>query len=59
MTKSSYCNFGNCVEVELDGEYVVVRDDGHDTVVFTHDEWEAFIQGVKQGEFDLAQLNGE
>ena len=58
MTKSSYCNFGNCVEVELDGEYVVVGD-GHDTVTFTHDEWEAFIQGVKQGEFDVSRMRGE
>jgi Domain of unknown function (DUF397) len=55
---SSFCNFGNCVEVgqALDGS-VVVRDskdaDGL-LLAFTREEWLAFVQGVKVGEFDLA-----
>ncbi|WP_307834821.1 DUF397 domain-containing protein [Paractinoplanes lichenicola] len=48
---------GNCVEVaeNLDG-IVALRDtkdrDGG-TLIFTHAEWQAFIGGVKDGEFDL------
>ena len=48
---------GDCVEVadNLPG-VVAVRDtknrDGG-TLVFTHDEWVAFIGGVRDGEFDL------
>jgi Domain of unknown function (DUF397) len=56
---SSFCNFGDCVEVGAapDGS-VIVRDtkDGDRTTAleFTRDEWLAFVQGVKAGEFDPA-----
>ncbi|WP_067181544.1 DUF397 domain-containing protein [Microtetraspora niveoalba] len=48
---------GNCVEVaELPEGHVGVRDskdqDGP-VLVFTPGEWDAFIGGVKNGEFDL------
>ncbi|MGN9837945.1 DUF397 domain-containing protein [Nonomuraea sp. H19] len=47
---------GNCVEVaELSGGRRGVRDSKNPTgpaLVFTHGEWDAFIGGVKAGEFD-------
>jgi hypothetical protein len=47
---------GNCVEVaELSGGRRGVRDSKNPTgpaLVFTHGEWNAFIGGVKAGEFD-------
>jgi len=55
---SSYCTVGNCVEVGMveDGS-VIVRDtkeaDGQ-PLVFTNEEWAAFVAGVKDGEFDPA-----
>ena len=57
--KSTYSSAdGACVEVasNLPG-IIAVRDskvkDGP-TLVYTPKEWEAFIAGVKDGEFDLA-----
>ncbi|MDA0637301.1 DUF397 domain-containing protein [Nonomuraea sp. MCN248] len=56
--KSSYSgsNGGNCVEVaELSSGYRGVRDSKNPTgptLVFTPGEWDAFINGVKDGEFD-------
>lgn len=48
---------GNCVEVAaLDDGQVGVRDSKHRSgpvLVFTPDEWNAFVGGVKDGEFDL------
>jgi hypothetical protein len=55
---------GNCVEVapaagsKEDSDHVIaVRDsknpDGPE-LIFTPDEWHAFVAGVKDGEFDLA-----
>jgi Domain of unknown function (DUF397) len=48
---------GNCVEVasNLDG-VIAVRDSKDPTgpaLVFTPDEWTAFVSGVHGGEFDL------
>jgi hypothetical protein len=47
---------GNCVEVaELPGRRRSVRDSKNPTgpaLVFTAEEWAAFIGGVKDGEFD-------
>jgi uncharacterized protein DUF397 len=58
--KSSYSGTtgGNCVEVagNLSG-IVAVRDSkepGGPELVFTPAGWEAFIGGVRDGEFDLA-----
>jgi hypothetical protein len=46
---------GNCVEVaELSGGHRGVRDSKNPTgpaLVFTPGEWDAFINGVKDGEF--------
>jgi hypothetical protein len=46
----------NCVEVAFVGEAILVRDskdpDGP-ALVFTASEWDAFVNGAKDGEFDL------
>jgi Domain of unknown function (DUF397) len=46
----------NCVEVAVVDDQVLVRDskdpDGP-TLAFTPSEWRAFIDGVKDSEFDL------
>jgi Domain of unknown function (DUF397) len=51
----SYAN-GNCVEVaSLPGGTVGVRnsrDAAGPVLVFTPDEWHAFVGGVRKGEFD-------
>ncbi|ETK33766.1 DUF397 domain-containing protein [Microbispora sp. ATCC PTA-5024] len=54
----SHCNGGNCVEVAYQDGWVGVRD-GKDggtgpMLTFTTDEWDAFVQGVKDGRFDRA-----
>ena len=55
---SSFCSFGNCVEVGRSPEgSVVVRDTKDRTqqpLTFTDEEWTAFVAGVKAGEFDSA-----
>ena len=47
---------GNCVEVaSLGGEEIGVRnsrDRGGAVLRFTPDEWDAFLGGVRNGEFD-------
>ena len=56
---SSFCNWGECVEVGTapDGR-VIVRDTKEDdratSLEFTREEWIAFVRGVKAGEFDPA-----
>jgi hypothetical protein len=49
-------NYDNCVEVAFVDGAVAVRDskqpDGP-VLVFTPDEWDAFVGGAKDGEFDL------
>jgi Domain of unknown function (DUF397) len=55
---SSFCSFGNCVEVGTtsDGD-VLVRDSknrSQEALAFTPEEWTAFVAGVKAGEFDFA-----
>ena len=45
-----------CVAVKIGEGKVQIRDtkDLNDmTLTFTNDEWNAFISGIKQGEFDL------
>lgn len=53
---SSFCNFGDCVEIGRgpDGT-MLVRDSKRreqEPLEFTRDEWAAFVAGVKNGEFD-------
>lgn len=60
--KSSFSNpSGNSVEVDTSEEgKVKVRDsklgDQSPVLVFDHAEWDAFIRGVKVGDFDLAEV---
>ena len=45
----------NCVEVAFVAGAVAVRDSKNRTghiLVFTPDEWDAFVGGAKDGEFD-------
>lgn len=55
--KSSASAVGNCVEVaHMPGGGVAVRDSKHRSKavhVYTSSEWEAFLVGAKNGEFDL------
>jgi hypothetical protein len=46
----------NCVEVAFVEEAIAVRDSKNPTgpvLIFTADEWDAFVGGAKDGEFDL------
>lgn len=54
--KSSRCSVRDCVEVQHDptGNGVFVRSSRtHRTVTFDAAEWRMFIEGVKNGEFDV------
>ncbi|MCR4284147.1 MAG: DUF397 domain-containing protein [Parcubacteria group bacterium] len=55
--KSSYSRIITfCVSVALTPEGVAVRDTkdhSKRTLFFTRGEWEAFVKGVKGGEFDV------
>jgi hypothetical protein len=53
--KSSWSG-GECVEVCIAHNLVHVRDSkdpGKAILSFTHQEWQAFLAGVRLGEFDL------
>lgn len=54
--RSSWCAGSNCVEVARAGGQVALRDsktvDGA-VLIYTPDEWGAFVKGVKSGEFDF------
>lgn len=46
----------NCVEVAFVDGAIAVRDSKNPqkgTLIFTPDEWDAFVAGAKDGEFDL------
>jgi Domain of unknown function (DUF397) len=56
--KSSRSGGGNCVEVLITADSIAVRhsrgpSDGQ--LVFTPNEWRAFVEGVRLGEFDLPE----
>jgi hypothetical protein len=55
--KSSFSGGGGCVEAAyLPDGGVALRDTKDRTKaahVYTRDEWQAFVTGVKNGEFDL------
>jgi hypothetical protein len=53
--KSSYSGAEGCVEVAFIDGGIAVRDAKRRTgsiLVFTFAEWDAFTQGVRDGEFD-------
>jgi hypothetical protein len=46
----------NCVEVAFVGDAIAVRDSKNPdraALIFTAAEWDAFVGGAKDGEFDL------
>jgi hypothetical protein len=48
---------GNCVEVAILDQAIALRDSkdrSGPVLVFTSAEWDAFVGGAKDGEFDLA-----
>jgi hypothetical protein len=53
---SSYCESGACIEVAVLDDRIRVRHsvdiDGGD-LIFSRDEWQAFLDGVRAGDFDL------
>jgi hypothetical protein len=49
------CDNGACVEVGTLGESVLVRssaDPGGKSVTLSRSEWQVFVAGVKDGDFD-------
>lgn len=53
---SSFCTSNGCVAVSVSASEVAVRDTKDPSLPphrFTHDEWRDFLQGVRNGEFDL------
>lgn len=51
-----------CVEVAYKDGYVAVRDSKDPkktTLVYTIEEWDAFIKGAKAGEFDFEDLRSQ
>ncbi|MEK6463813.1 DUF397 domain-containing protein [Pseudonocardia alni] len=56
---SDLCHAGGCVGVAVADEGVMVRstavEDGP-VAVFTREEWDVFLAGVRQGEFDYDDL---
>lgn len=57
--KSQASGTGNCVQVAVRDDQVVVRDskdpDGP-ILTFTATEWDCFLVGVREGEFDRPRL---
>lgn len=48
-------NCDNCVEIANVGQAIAIRDSKNPaggTLFFTGDEWAAFLEGAKHGEFD-------
>ena len=46
----------NCVEVAFVDDAIAMRDSKHPdgpVLVFTRSEWDAFVAGAKDGEFDV------
>lgn len=62
LRKSSACTDAGCVFVGTT-ESAVVVDGGEqvdsNTRRFTHEEWNAFLEGMKRGEFNLADNTPE
>jgi len=57
FVRSSYCEASGCVEVSITEEEreVVVRNSQNTPVEvhFSYVEWQAFVNGVRAGEFDV------
>jgi uncharacterized protein DUF397 len=56
MSSRSAGNGGSCVEARRHGELIEVRNSKNRaaaTVRFTVEEWDSFLFGAKNGEFDV------
>jgi hypothetical protein len=56
--KSTASAQGNCVEVSFAGESVLMRNSRSPqgpVLSFTHPEWEAFLTGIHNGEFETVR----
>jgi hypothetical protein len=55
--KSTFSDSGNCVQVRLSGGASVrdSKDPSGPVLRFTEREWAAFLDGVRNGEFDLGR----
>jgi hypothetical protein len=52
--RSNRCDSGSCVEIATDGDRVLLRDSadpGGHVLIFTQDEWQAFVTGLKEADF--------
>jgi len=58
--KSSFCNTGTCIDVTKQGDTVCLLNTSPESrsyvVSCTREEWEDFVKGVKNGEFDFDKL---
>ncbi len=57
--RSDFCGSGACVEVATHAGDVYIRDSkdlSQTPLRFTAQEWTAFVQGVKSGQFDAVDL---
>jgi hypothetical protein len=53
--KASQCDSGQCIEIGALGGLVLVRssaDPECPRIALSHDEWQEFVAGVKDGDFD-------
>jgi len=54
--KSDYCGTGACVEVARSAQSYVLRSSKNpqgSTLAFDQSEWDAFVAGVRAGNFDF------
>ena len=52
---ASRCDGGQCVEVGILGDSVLIRnsaDQDDERLALSRDEWQEFVAGVKDGDFD-------
>ena len=53
---STQCSNADCVEVAVDDDFVAMRDSKDRSgprLQFSPKEWQAFVDGVRDGQFDL------
>jgi hypothetical protein len=58
---ASFCDEDACVEVAIEVDSVYVRNSrrpAQTPLVFDHSEWEAFVLGVRNHEFDVVPSRG-
>ena len=49
------CNGGACIQVAPHGEQIVIGDSknpGGPILTYTRSEWHAFVDGIREGDFD-------